>query len=508
MSQSQELRAYKQWQAFCKTIQEATAIPYSETPAEKQKRINRAKRDYNFFVDYYFPHYAKAPCADFHIKAANKIASDPNIFAVLEWPREHAKSVHADIIIPLWLKIDNQLTGMVLVGKNETDACNQLADLQAEMQNNQRYINDFGIQFNYGNWQDGSFISLDGIEFIAIGRGQSPRGIRNREKRPNYCVIDDIDDDEIVLNPSRVSKTVKWINSSLMGAISIKEGRFVMVGNRIHRKSILANIVGDTEEGKPKNPYIWHSKIYAVVNDVPAWHQNYTLKQLRQRFETMGYYATQREFFHNPIIEGLVFKENWIKWEKTLPLHKYDKIIAYFDPSYKPKTSNDFKAIKIWAKTGINLHCIKAFVRQCSIPEAVKWLYDFHQSLPDNVIVDYYMEDVFLQDMFFEDFDNEGKLRGYILPIRGDKRQKPDKFSRIQAIAPLWERGLVSYSEQEKKNSDMKTGIDQTLSFEKGSATPDDGPDADEGAIWLLNKYGRTQAFQPILGKRKYKNMW
>ena len=499
--------AYKDWQEFCKYIQDATAVPRDESPELKQARISQAKKDYNFFASTYFKHYCEAPCADFHIKAANDIKKDPNFFGVLEWPREHAKSVHADIIIALWLHINKQLTGMVLVGKNETDAKGLLSDLQAEFQFNELFKHDFGEQYNLGSWENGNFIIKDNIEFIALGRGQSPRGIRNREKRPNYCVVDDIDDDEIVENPDRVRKVVQWIKGSLYGALRIKGSRFVLVGNRIHKKSILARIVGDID-GKPKNKSVYHSKVYAIENGKPAWYQNFTLADLQKKFERMGYYLSQREYFHNPIVEGNIFKDSWIKWDKIPKLSDFDELIAYFDPSYKSKTSNDYKAIKFWGKKGQYLYLIKVFLRQCSITEAVKWLYDLHESLPEDVICNYFMEDVFLQEMFFDDFDNEGTERGYILPIRGDKRAKPDKLVRISALAPLYSRGFIIYNEAEKKNPDMNVGIEQLLALEKGSSSHDDGPDADEGAIWILQKHARTESFTPSLGVRKHSQMW
>ena len=55
----------------------------------------------------------------------------------------------------------------------------------------------------------------------------------------------------------------------------------------------------------------------------------------------------------------------------------------------------------------------------------------------------------------------------------------------------------------------MLTGIEQTLSFEKGSRTHDDAPDADEGAIYILQKRTRAEIYSPSLGARSTsKNTW
>lgn len=495
----------KEWQEHCRKIQEANPVDPREAFAMKQARISKAKADYQFFVDTYFKHYASAPCAHFQLRAARRIKADPNIFAILEWPREHAKSVHADVLTPLWLKINDELTGMILVGKNADDAAGLLSDMQAELQYNPLFVNDFGTQVTLGSWEEGDFVTSDGIQFIAVGRGQSPRGIRNREKRPNYCVVDDIDDDEIVQNPDRVGKTVDWILGSLYGALAIKGSRFVMVGNRIHKHSILANIVGDTDENQPKRKGIFHSKIKAVVNGKPAWPERFTLDELQRKFDRMGYYLTQREYFHNPVVKGKIFKAEWISWGRVPALRDFDMIVAYLDPSYKPKTTNDYKACRVWGAKGHRRYLLKSFVRQTSITEVVKWMYDYHEATRDKCIVNFFMEEVFLQGMFFDDFEAEAKIRGYYLPVAGDKRKKEDKFMRIQSIAPLYERGVAIYDERERRDPDFQTGLDQVLGFEKGSNVHDDAPDADEAALFILQKVGRQYTTESRIGKRSSK---
>jgi len=498
-------RKHADWKEWCRIVQSSTSANIIENEADRSRRISRAKKDYNFFVNYYFAHYATDPCADFHIREATKVKADPNFFGVWEWPREHAKSVHADIIVPLWLMIDGQLSGMVMIGKNNDDACDLLSDVQAELQFNEKFKADYGQQVKMGSWEDGDFTTSDGIQFLALGRGQSPRGIRNREKRPNYVVVDDLDDDEIVNNTDRVDRVIDWLLGSLYGAMDIRQSRFLMIGNRIHPKSILAHVVGDVDN-KPKRKGLHHSKVMATADGTftgpPVWPEKYTSAQLQQRFERMGYYMALREYFHKAIVKGKVFKAEWIHWGRVPALRDMDDIIAYFDPSYKPKTTNDFKAIKVWGKKGIKLYNIDAFCKQTTITEAIKWLFDFHESLPEDVVCEYWMEEVFLQDMFFEDFETEARLRGYYLPIRGDNRKKPDKNARIQAISPFWERGLVTYDIKQKNNYHMLTAIEQTLGFQKGAAIHDDGPDADEGAIWKLQRLSHMSEFPGKTGRR------
>lgn len=516
-SKADILRSWKEWQAFCETVQQATPVDRSETPDKKAKRIKGLLKDYAAFVAYYFPHYASAPCADFQIKAARKIERTPNIVGVMEWAREHAKSTHMDVMIPMWLKAKKDLKVMLIISKSSDAAKNLLADLQAEFEFNQRYINDFGAQVSLGNWQDGEFETLDGCAFFARGRGQSPRGLRYREHRPDYVVVDDLDDDEMVKNPDRVEKMLDWMKGALIGAIAIKRGRFIMAGNRIAKNSVLAKFVEQLKElavkqrerGRKVNAY--HLKVNALTLDgTPAWPENYTLDELQDRIDVMGYRIAQREYFNNPLETGTVFHPEWIQYGKLPAIHTCDHNLVYIDPSFKKTKSSDYKAVRHWLKKGTKLYLRATFCRQSSISAMVKWCYDYYESLgeKDRALVAFMMEGNFLQDIILDDFETEGEARGYMLPIMPDKRSKPDKFQRIEAISPLWERGKVTYNEAEKDNIDMKVGIEQTLAFEKGSGAHDDAPDADEGAIYLLQRRGRQRRRKNTTGRRTHAQSW
>lgn len=495
----------KQWKKHCETVQNSTTINVAESEKDKLARIKKLRSDYAAFVDYYFPHYTvnpetgkTTPCADFHIKAANKVKKERNLKAVFKWHRGAAKSTHLDIFIPLWLKCQEvkQLNVMVLVGKSEDNANTLLADIQAELQFNQRYIHDFGQQYNNGSWEDGEFVTKDGTAFFARGRGQSPRGLRHRSHRPDYIVIDDLDDDELCENPARVTRLTKWVKEALFGALDGGRGRFIMVGNLIAKNSVLANIAA-TDGVHVSQINIWDK------NGNVSWAAKWTPDEVKDIERFQGYRSFQKEYMNNPITEGAVFRQDWIKWGKLPDLKKFEELVLYIDPSFKGTTKNDYKVAKLWGKVGSQLWHIKAFVRQCSVAEMVRWLYDLYEwSLEKGIAIKWYMEANFMQDTILDEFRREGDLRGYQLPISADRRKKPDKFQRIEAISPLWERGFVSYNDAERNDPDMLAGIDQTLAFEKGMRGHDDAPDADEGAIWFLQKHSRVNSFTPSFGRR------
>ena len=499
------IKAQERWKQHCETVQAATAVNINETQAQRLARIRHLRTDYAAFVDYYFPHWTvnpetgkATPCAPFHVSAANRILKDRNLKAAFQWHRGAAKSTNMDVFVPMWLMAQEhrEINVMVLVGKSEDNAKTLLGDIQAELQYNQRYIHDFGEQYNVGTWEEGEFVTRSEVAFFARGRGQSPRGLRYRSHRPDYVVIDDLDDDELVESPARVTKLFDWVRSALFGTLDGGRGRFIMVGNLIAKNSVLAKWCDI------KSVHVTKVNIYDNNGGI-SWASKWTPQEVKDIENVVGYRAFQKEYMNNPIIEGAIFRNEWIRWGKRPAWSKFSEIVLYIDPSFKGSIKNDYKAAKLWGKAGTTLYHLRAFVRQSSVAEMVRWCYDLYEwTREQGISVRWYMEANFMQDTILDEFRREGELRGYQLPITGDKRKKPDKFQRVEAISPLWERGFVVYDETQKDDPDMLAGIDQTLAFEKGMRGHDDAPDADEGAIWLLQRDTRAKSFNPSFGRR------
>lgn len=488
-------REYQAWLQEKESIARAQPADF-ETDEQRGQRKAQLLQSFDKFCQYYFSHFMDAGFGWFHKKAADKITQSPDLMAVLEWPREHAKSIFADVMMPMYLKAKGELTGMMIASANEKKASTLLGDIQAELMLNQRYISDYGEQYSLGSWQDGSFVTADGVGFWAFGRGQSPRGTRKSEKRPNYCVVDDIDDAVIVRNKERVTDAVDWVLGDLYGAMPNKGSRLIIAGNRIHKQSILAHLVGDVEPDDPKRKEIWHLKVFALENPrtrkkdmsdkgKPAW-QRYTREELITKMNRQGWRIGLREFFHEHIVEGKTFREEHLPWVAPLQLAEYDQLISYNDPSYKANRTSDYKAIVLIGRKGRYFDILKAFVRQCTTAEMVRGHYNIAALVPDRLNCRHYMEANFIQDMMLEEYWREGEERGTMLRIRGDKRHKPDKEVRIENLTPFAEQGFIRFNQEEKHSPDMQELRNQFLGFP--DAEHDDGPDAVEGGIYILNQ--------------------
>lgn len=492
-----------------------------ENAKERGERIDRLKGDFTAFCKYYLPHYMTdrqtgrvVDFGWFHLEAVDKIVADPDIFAALEWPRGHAKSVFADVMLVLYLKALGQLDGVIIAGQNEKKATALLIDVQVQLETNARYIADYGEQMKHGDWSSGEFSTVDGTGFWAYGRGQSPRGTRKGEKRPNLIICDDIDDKEICKNQERVAEAVAWVREDLMGCFDGTQGRFILAGNRIHRQSILAHLIGDVEEGDVVNPEIVHIKVFALEDPVthlkddspggvPAWGARFTRAQLEKRFAKIGKRSTLREYFHEHTEEGRVFQRDWFRYVPIPDLSVYEAIVVYTDPSYRDGKKSDFKATVAVGRLGRYYDVLACWLRQDTKHAMVAAQYELDQWLRERGAkrVQHWIEGKFIQTDFLEDYDQYGEaVAGWQLPIRADDRDKPDKVGRIEDTSVLFERGMARVSDHLRRDRDGMALVDQFVSFPTGH---DDGPDAFEGAVFKLKQMVRLATPIQTGGQRR-----
>ena len=488
---------WERWQARKALVASANYLQKDDAEF-RTLRVKKARSDYDYFVSTYFRHLATTKSAKFQVDAANWIKNNPKARAAFKWARGHVKSTHISLLIPLWLMIQQQrqVNMLVLTSKSREMAIALLQDIQAELEVNELFIADFGPQLKAGDWTESHFTTAQGCTFVAIGRGQSPRGLKNGAQRPDYIVVDDIDDDTLCRNPARVSEAFDWMMTALFGTMAMGRGRFIMVGNEIAKDSILTRYIS--------RPGVYHTQVNALdKNGKPSWSDNYTIEEINGIREIMGERRFRKEYMNDPQVDGAVFREKDIVFGQMLDLRKYRSLVCYTDPSFKSGLTNDYKATVLVGKTPEGVfHLLKVFACQTTISEMVEWHYIINDWVGGRVPVRYYMESNFIQDMVLEEFRKAGETRSAHIPVVGDKRKKPDKFARIEAIQPLFERGLVVFNQREKDSPGMNVLVEQLLAFQKGSRVHDDAPDALEGAIFLLTKRTAAEGATYRMGSR------
>lgn len=499
----------KDYDQHCRKIESSTLIDIHETVGEKHKRIKRLESNYADWFEYYFPSYAKVKCASFHKKMARILFDNDRCNLLAEIYRSGAKSVHLDMGIPMFLYVHKKMKFMLLVGQTADKAKKLISDIQVQMQFNQRFINDYGRKFKFGDWSNGDFTTTDGVKFTALGFGQSPRGIRELAERPDYIVIDDIDTKQRCNNDRLSRKALEWVWEDLQGTFEqgAKVRRFIVANNNFHKNTIINQLKKQynatnkkrKDSGKPLHNFVLTVK---AVKDLktfePTWPEKADAQYWKDFFEDTPLRSFMREYMHKHIQDGSIFKHEYIHYKQRLKLSSYDALVIYGDLSYKD--AGDYKALVFLGKKGREYHLLTCYVRQGSRTDAAKWLYDLYEDWNlAKYNVRYLIEGLFAMDEFVNDFDTEGDERGYYIPVVSDDETKGNKFDRIESMEGFWLRKMVFINKLLEEDPDVMEFIEQLLAFEKGSTSNDDGPDAFQSALVKLNAITYEAKFEPIL---------
>jgi len=132
---------------------------------------------------------------------------------------------------------------VIIISDTEGQATLFLNDIKRELVENEDIIHLFGIEKIEKDQETDIIVRMtDGHRFRIQAKGseQRVRGLKWRNQRPDLIVGDDLENDEIVMNPERRDKFRRWMNGALLPILA-KNGVIRIVGTILHIDSYLEN---------------------------------------------------------------------------------------------------------------------------------------------------------------------------------------------------------------------------------------------------------------------------
>jgi hypothetical protein len=483
------------WEDFADNIRSSTTVDTSETIAAKAKRIKHLEANVEEWFVWYFPKFAYATPAKFHTDSTKRIINNPEWYEVRNWSRELAKSTRTMMEV-LYLTLTGRKRFVLLISNSIDNAERLLMPYKANLEFNQRIINDYGVQEKPGAWESKEFSTRKKAMFRAVGAGQSPRGAKNDEARPDVLLFDDIDTDEECRNTDSIVKKWKWIEDAAIGTRSISTPTLILFcGNIIAKDCCVVRAAAFADKVSIVN--------IRDENGISSWASKNTEAHIDRVLSQKSYASQQKEYYNNPIDEGTVFKE--LNYKKLQPLKDYKILVFYTDPSYKSSKKNDYKASHLIGKYKDEVHVLKSYTAQTTTSAMIDWMYDIDKLVAGAVPVYYIIEWPTIDDTLKLEI-TAGAVRhnGKIIPLKADERAKPDKFTRIESLLePLNRRQKLWFNIHEKTNPHMLKTQEQFLALAPGSRAHDDSPDAVEGGTYWLNNKTNPASQAISTGKNK-----
>ncbi|MBO4233893.1 hypothetical protein FO675_06195 [Riemerella anatipestifer] len=486
-----------EWKDFGDNIDSASPVDPYETPVAKIKRIKYLEANDEEWFKYYFSKFYTSEPADFHIDSTKRVMSRAEYYLVRSWARELSKSGRTMMEV-LKLALTGVKKNILLVSNSYDNAERLLMPYKVILERNNRIINDYGIQKKIGAWEDGEFTTRKGVSFRALGAGQSPRGTRNNEIRPDVILIDDIDTDEDCRNSEIIANKVKWINEALIPTRSLSNRLLLIAcGN------IIADYCCITEMGAMADD--WEVINITDENGNSSWPQKNSSEQIKIALRGMSYESIQKEYYNNPMDGGKVFKN--LVDKEPFKLKHCDYVVIYADPATSNSESkkSSSKAVGIISNKGLCYNIHKAWVDQMTNAKFVDYLFEAF-TICQNAGVDpifIYIENNTLQNPFYEQvllpmIYQKSVERNIALPIRPDERKKPEKWTRIEGtLEPLVRLEQLTFNAKEKDNPHMGR-LKAQFKNANAKAKLLDGPDMVEGAVTIIKEKKASQALGAI----------
>ncbi len=499
-----------------RTLIEASVGGFALGAAASAERRLRGATDFEFYCVTYFPHLIDPdkPASAFQSQAY-KVPLDleihPGSRAAIAAPRGEGKSTILIQLHMLW-RISYRLSHyMPLIMDSREQAEMMLDTVKAELEVNPRLRADFPEVCGQGRtWNVSKIITATGDCMVeCFGAGKRIRGRRFGAWRPDFCFLDDFENDENVKSAEWRQKRIDWL-LKVVSNLGPPDGsmRQMYVGTVLHSDSVLVQTM--------KNPR-WKARakaypsIYTWPDRMDLWDQWEELFVNESEEAADAFYAQQKlemdagalvswpgvrplivlmklraedhkafetEHQHNPVDpEGHPFVGSLHFW-----VHIGDRWVHFgaHDPSMgKHAKRGDPAATLVGAldREHGKLHVVEAIIARRKpdkqIADVIR-LQDGYKCLLWGI------EAVQFQEFFRQVLVAESAKRKIPVPARGIE-SSTDKDLRIESLQPHCDNGLILFSRNHK------TLIAQLEQWP--DADHDDGPDALE-MLWQMAMSG------------------
>lgn len=415
--------------------------------SDRAVRTAICKNSHFIFFHFYFAHYVKYPTAPFQKELFHLTERENITNLIVVAFRGSSKSTIFTMSYPIWAILGQQQKKFVLIlCQTRTQAKQHMMNLKRELESNSLLKNDLGpFQEESDEWGSSSLVfSKLNARITAASSEQSIRGLRHNQYRPDLIIGDDVEDLSSTKTREGRQKTYQWLKGEVIPT-GDKNTRVVIVGNMLHRDSLLMHLISDIKEGIINGEF----KEYPLFDarGAIAWPGKYpNMEAVETEKKKIGNEISwQREYLLRIIPdEGQIIYPDWIKYyNRENDSRKLGYIASGIDPAISKSDSADYTAIvsaKIYEKgENLKIYILPNPINQkLNFPETVKILKQISATLKGRLFI----ENVAYQKSLAEQLRHEN-ISAEEVSIQGQ-----DKRARLAMISHLISGGKVLFPEK------------------------------------------------------------
>lgn len=405
-----------------------------------------------------------------HVEVINAFHSDhPRL--VVEAFRGFAKSTIAEETCCIEAGLV-EFRNCLVIGASYERACERLESIGHELETNENLEQVFGPLRGVATWTESKKVLSNGVVIQAKGAGQSLRGVKHHELRPDFVLIDDLEDEESTRTPAARQEMLRWLYTVLIPALQ-PGARIRFIGTRLDPDAVLVKISQRPEWKHMRFPIIYQD--LKTGEDVATWPELFPLEWVYAKKSEMRGLGLLENFNQEYLCEAdapeeKIFRAEHFSSVTQVRVRTWEATWAMVDPARSVGKRSATTAIPIWSWVNNRL-----IVWDCRIGH---WL-------PDEIIrnmlevdneyrpVAIGVEEDALNQFILQPLRQAQVKHGHPLPIRPMAAKKytegRGKLDFIKSLQPFFAAGEVVFA---KPLPDL---VAQFLSFPKGYI---DGPNA------------------------------
>jgi predicted phage terminase large subunit-like protein len=403
-----------------------------------QKKIqNKAKNDFLSFVKCVWPEFIEGSHHRHIAEKFNKLATGELKRLIVNMPPRHTKSEFASYLLPAWM-VGRRPKLKIIQATHTGELAIRFGRKAKHLIDSPEYQKIFETTLQEDSKAAGRWETSQGGEYFAAGVGGAITG-----RGADLLIIDDPHSEQDALSENSLEQAYEWYTSGPRQRLQ-PGASIVLVMTRWSTKDLTAKLLKQQKEVKGDQ---WEIVEFPAILDhgpkpEPVWPQYWNLEELEKVKATLPVGKWNAQWMQRPTSEeGAIIKREWWRNYTKDNIPALQHVIQSYDTAYLKKETADFSAITTWGifypneDSGANLLLLDALKGRWEFPELRRRaLQQYKYWQPETVIVEAKASGL---PLLYE-------LRQMDIPVVSFTPSKGnDKHSRINAVAPLFESGMI-----------------------------------------------------------------
>jgi hypothetical protein len=330
----------------------------------------------------------------------------------------------------------------IVLGETYERAVERLRAIKHEIETNPLLNELFGDQVG-PIWSEAKIQLNNGAIIQAFGRGQSLRGSKHLDHRPDIAFADDIENEDSTISPEAIEKTKTWLMATVLPALE-PQSLVRVNGTPLHPRSVICQLAADPG---------WVTRIYPIEHigadgtPAPTWPDRFDLADIARKradYSRLGMSHTFAQEFmcqaedpsSKPFTAGLIRVEPTVR--------TWHAVYAMCDPARSVKATSASTGMAVWSWLSNRLIVWDAWCGFWQPDQIVSEIFKI-DALYSPVAIG--IERDGLEEFILQPLRHEQVKRGCAVPIR-PLRAPTGKLSFITGLQPYFKAGEVIFAKE------------------------------------------------------------